>query len=802
MRPRLLRLAVDVTILVLGTAASPTGASGLMDVPDSGQAVALVGQDLQLNIIINGHPANLIGSFKQSPDGSLLATTEEIRAIGLVPPSSGNSDRLVPLTELPGVAYRLDQQTQSLFITAPDRALVPHTVNLRPGADDALPQPQRSYGGILNYTLFGSSDGSFWRDLKTFQGMSGAFDARAFGPYGTFSQSLIASTAAPSQENFVRLDSTWTYSDMDELITYRAGDLISGGLSWTRPYRLGGLQMQRSFSLRPDLVTMPIPSLSGSAAVPSTLDVYSQNAKVFSGAIPPGPFQLTNFPVVTGAGTASVVVSDALGRQTITTLPFYASNQLLREGLYDFSGELGFARRFYGIESDNYDARPMASMSGRYGLTDWLTLEGHAEGGDGLINGGAGATFGLGPIGVASFAMAASQSAGGLGGLMNASLEMNYRGISFYARSQRTVGQYEDIASITTPLLDSKFKEFSFLSARVPKKLDQVSLGLPLSFDRSSLNLSYTQLESAIGDRNRIVGLSYSRNIFNNSTIFASAFKDLDHGDSFGVFVGISIPLGNDVTVTAGGQHTPTGSSSVVDAVKSERLQEGSYGWRIRDVEGQSTERSASASYRSSFGRAEATVQQYGGSTRATAQFDGSIAFAGGGVFFGNRIDDAFAVVNAGAPNVAVQYENRPIGVTDGRGLLLVPYLNSFQKNKISIDAKNLPVDADVPKTKDVIVPADRGGVVVNFGISEAPQSALVTFIDQSRKPVQVGAEGHLQGNDQSFVIGYDGQAYVRGLAAQNLATLALPDGSSCRAEFGYKPETGKQVSIENVVCH
>ncbi|MGY3695904.1 hypothetical protein ACVIGA_005984 [Bradyrhizobium sp. USDA 3240] len=36
--------------------------------------------------------------------------------------------------------------------------------------------------------------------------------------------------------------------------------------------RLGGVQMQTNFALRPDLVTLPIPALSGSAAVPSTLD--------------------------------------------------------------------------------------------------------------------------------------------------------------------------------------------------------------------------------------------------------------------------------------------------------------------------------------------------------------------------------------------------------------------------------------------------------------------------------------------------------------------------------------------------
>jgi outer membrane usher protein len=797
--------AVEAAVLLLATAGLLSAAHSQepMDLPGPASKVSGAGErDLQLNVLINETPVNLIGSFKQLPDGSLAATAEELREIGLIAEKrAADSDGLVRLDRLPGVSYRFNEAAQAIHITAPDAARAPHIVDVRPQNAGSILDPQRSYGGVLNYTLFASSDGAFWRDLKTFQGLSGAFDGRVFSPYGTFSQSLIATTAPPELGGLIRLDSTWAYSDMDQLITYRAGDTISGGLSWTRPVRLGGLQMQRSFALRPDLVTLPIPSLSGSAAVPSTIDVYTQNVKTFSGSIPQGPFQVTNLPVVTGAGTASVVIHDSLGRQAVTTLPFYASNQLLREDLYDFSGEIGFARRFYGVESSNYDPRPVGSASARYGLTNWLTLEGHAEGGAGLTNGGVGAAFFLGPLGVASLAVAGSRAGERTGGLFSASLEMTYGVLSLYARTQRTLGDYEDIASMTAPLLDPKFNAFSFFNARVPKALDQVSLGAPLPFDRSTINLSFTQIESALGDRNRIVGLSYSRGIFQNSTVYATAFKDLDDKKSFGIFTGISVPLGNDITVSGAVQQGPNGPSAVVDATKSERLEEGSYGWRVRDAEGRTPDRSATASYRASFGRAEAGVQQYGNNVRGTAQIDGSIAVAGGGVFFGNRIDDAFAVVNAGAPNVSVQYENRPIGVTNGAGLLLVPYLNSYQKNKISIDPKNLPVDADIPKTREIVVPADRNGVVVKFGVSDTPNAALIIFVEANGQPIKVGSQVRLEGAEQAFVIGYDGQAFVRGLGVHNGAMIDLPEGGSCRAEFDYTPRPGEQVKISDVVC-
>ncbi|PMW75446.1 fimbrial assembly protein, partial [Pseudomonas sp. GW460-12-1-14-LB3] len=90
---------------------------------------------------------------------------------------------------------------------------------------------------------------------------------------------------------------------------------------------------------------------------------------------------------------AQVVVRDTLGRETKTTLPFYSSNLLLQKGLLDFSAEAGFPRRNFGTESDDYVGDAMGFATARYGVADWLTLEGHFEGGVDLLNGGVGMAF-------------------------------------------------------------------------------------------------------------------------------------------------------------------------------------------------------------------------------------------------------------------------------------------------------------------------------------------------------------------------------------------------------------------------
>ncbi|WFP75213.1 fimbria/pilus outer membrane usher protein [Mesorhizobium sp. WSM4906] len=759
-------------------------------------------RDLYLEVFINDVSTELIGTFTQFPDDGLAATPDELTQVGLKPvESAAGADGLIRLDRLPGVSFRIDEATQRLYVTTTNEGRAARIVDIGADKKGDRVQPQSGYGAVLNYSLFASSNQLFQRDVDLFQVVSGGFDARLFGPFGTLSQNFIAGYSDGEFGGVTRLNTTWSYSDPERLITYRVGDFISGGLSWTRPVYLGGIQAERNFALRPDLVTLPLPSFGGTAAVPSTLEVYTQNVRTYTGNIPAGPYQVTNLPVFAGAGEAQVVLRDSLGRETTTRLPFYTSSDMLGQGLLDFSAEIGFPRRNFGIESDDYDGQAFGVATARYGLMNWLTLEGHAEGGKDLINAGVGAAFPLGPYGAASIAVAGSSHDGRTGSLVNASLEMGYDGWSIHGQIQRAFGDYEDIASVTAEPSFSNAGDIPIFSAGVPRAIDQMTLSIPTPVDFSSLNFSYTHLESAEGQKSQIVGLSYSQQIFKRSSLYATAFTDLEDRSSFGVFAGVSVPFGDDITASTGVEQGPDSLNVVADIAKSERLEDGSIGWRVRTSEGDTPNRSAAASFRSPFARFEAGVQQYGKDVRATAQMDGAIAMAGSGVFATNRIDDAFAVVEVGAPDVDVQFQNRPVGKTDRQGRILVPGLNSYEPNTVSIDPKNLPADADVPATKEVVMPADRSGVVVKFGVAQVPSAALVTLVGSSGAPLEAGLKGRVEGSSEEFVIGYDGQAYIRGLSAQNAVVIDLLDGTSCRANFPYKPEPGQQVAIKDVAC-
>jgi outer membrane usher protein len=132
---------------------------------------------------------------------------------------------------------------------------------------------------------------------------------------------------------------------------------------------------------------------------------------------------------------------------------------------------------------------------------------------------------------------------------------------------------------------------------------------------------------------------------------------------------------------------------------------------------------------------------------------------------------------------------------------VLVPYLRAFQSNRISIDPKNLAVDADVPATKAVVVPADRSAALLKFGVSLDAESAVVMLKSSDGRAIPVGSNARLRDADQDATVGYDGEVYLRGLHPSNILTVERAEQASCEASFDYHPTPGERVVIKDVVC-
>ena len=761
-------------------------------------------QTLLLDVQVNGHSIHKIGEFTLR-DGALLARRTELLDLGIrVPlalgerspasapsgsiPSTG-SDALIRLSELPGLTWRIDEKTQTVYITTSNDRLIPVQLQLNANERATGRRVIESGTGVtLNYDTVGTF-------AKGRSGGSGALDMRVFSPWGVLSSDWLAYAGATSigarTNTAIRLDSTYSFADVNSLRRYSLGDFITGGLSWTRPIRLEGVQVRSDFSMRPDLVTFPMPSIKGSAAVPSTVDLLVNGSSVISSPVDAGPFEVPQLPVITGAGTISMTVTNALGQQVTVNQPFYASSALLAPGLQTFSVQAGLVRRNWGSVSNDY-GKVAGSELYRRGLTPTITVEGNVEGTPGAFMAGAGGVVQIASLGVINFAAAVSTSSGHTGAQLSAGAQRIGRVFSLGASAIIANRDFRDVAAMNGDGIPRmQLSAFTGVSLR-----RFGSVGVAYAGINRDAAPNLVQLNTATVERSRILSANYSRP-FRHFSVYVSEFRDLVNSGSGGLQAGITIPFGRRSSGDISGTSQGTGQIQV----QQPAAMVGEWGYQAFASVGDTKHVFAQGHYKSPWSMLTAGADSTSGATTVRLETQGALSFVDGGLFPSNTIFDSFAIVDTSPmPHVNVLQENRDVGRTGSSGRLLVPDMRSFDLNHLAIVATDIPPDSTVHENTREVRPQDRSGVVVRFAV-KITHGALLKLVDEAGVPVSLGSTATLKATGVAVPVGFDGFAYVEDLSPHNEVTVERMTGGRCTVAFDYRPLPGDIPSIGPLHC-
>lgn len=743
-----------------------------------------VDEALYLLVTVNGRASGVIAEFALSRQSARMsAPRSELEAISIAAPSHLGS--IVFLDEIPDFAFVYDAPSQTMQIMAQGATLIPVEISARPKMD--LPTAQSGVGLVLNYRATANlgddvlSDG--FRPERAFV----ALDMRAYAPIGVLTSTggLSFALDGTGASTFTRYDTFFTISNTSHMLTLTAGDFTTPSLAWTRPVRLGGILVQRDFSLRDDVVPSPLLSFSGTAAVPSSVNVYVDNVRAYSGSVAAGPFNLSDVPLITSGGEAVFVLRDEGGNEQTTTVPFFATQNLLSAGMVDFAVAVGHGRQDFGRQTTSYADATAQSISLRYGLTDKVTLGGHAEAVNDLRMGSLGIDLVLFDQAEVTLAGGASVHGAGQGRFFFGALRTDLGGVGLRVSTRRTFGDFHDLASDTLGPVATRTAQ------------DALSLAFPTFANDGTMGVSLVHVARA-RRTNSILSVSYAQPLpWGVASLRANGFHDLAGDGGTGVSVSVSMPLGAKVYASTNLRRDRSGkmTSSASLSRMADRTA-GSYGYRA-DLSAQS--RALGATYQTAYGRADLDLRDSGQGARATATFEGALVLSGGGLLAGNSIKDSFAVVDVGVPDVPVSLNNREVARTGAFGKTLLPGLQSYRINKISVDPLALPLDFHLDVTAMNVVPARRTGVVVNLR-GQSGTAALVVIRDMAGDFLTPGTMIRLTGTQQDFAVGYDGEVWIEGLGARNRIT-AQTDGTTCQAEFTFAAGPGAQIYIEGVEC-
>jgi outer membrane usher protein len=697
-------------------------------------------EELVVEVRINEQDVQDMLVVLRDAAGGFWIDTAELERLRLSPPAvpvrEYQGQHYVPFAAWPGTEVRFDAPLAMLFVQLPAGAFMTVRISAKVPRVDG---PGESANGLFaNYQLYG-------------QHVSGIDSGGSFTEIGMFNRLGVFTTTTATRHGggdaaVTRLDTALTRDFPSRLQTLTIGDSISDPGAFGSALRFAGMRLQKNFAMRPELVTAPLLVATGTAVVPSAVDVFVNNQRVLTQQVQPGPFVIDNLPTVTGAGDVRVVVRDATGREQVLVQPFYSSPQLLARGLDQYSFSAGKVRKDYTLRSFDY-GKWNGSGTWRHGFSDFATVEGHAE----FLQGdawGAGAQLAarLGGMGLASFTAAAGGGDGHRGWLAGLGFERQGGRASF---------------AVNASYASSGFRRAGEFDADDSRQQLRGTLQVGYNFGLAgSSMLAVAQQRSQDGTRLRNLSFMHSLRAGRQGFMNLSVNRALTDRKSTSAFLTYTQAFGSSRTFSAAAEGG-SGFGASREEVRASFAQatptgEGA-GWRV------SATRSGNydAWWQQRFAAADVELQ----TARNFHQSGQSLQVRGGLSWLANQfhaartVDGSFAVVDVGGlPDVPVYLENRLITRTDASGRAVLPNLLSYEANRISIEPEDLPLDAAIGSRQMVVRPAYRSGVLARFPV-ERINPAVFRLRLPDNTPVPAGAE--VQVNGGTFNVAMDGFTYV-----------------------------------------
>ncbi len=742
-----------------------------------GPSMADGGQILLLSLIFNNRDAGVIATHIDH-NGQLMVRPSDLQRESVHIPESATIITLgdvdfVAAKDIPGLTTHYDENASTLTVNCNADCFNRSTVSLKEFETTASAALSTSF--LTHYDLF------FQKSEHETAVATGLLENVLSTAYGRLQNSAIFRLSNAS--DLIRLESAWVYEWPDQRTRLLIGDSATRANDWSVPVRFGGIKFGTDFSLQPGFIAFPTPSISGSAALPSTVQLYVNDMQRYEGELPAGPFSLTDLPVITGDGQARLVITDSLGREQVITESFYASPLLLRQGLSDYAVEIGALRHDFGRKSANY-GDVFASATWRRGINNNFTLDIHAEALEDFRVAGSGGTWALGQAGIVSANVAVSHENNG---------SLGIRGQMAY---DLLVGQWSWSANIA--LASKKFRQLGYEDGEGVSRQFRARMGLPIT-KRGSASVFFADDAYHAGPNIRTLGISYSVAIGDKLYLTTSASQLFRPSREHTIGLYLSMPL-NDGIVT--GASANTGGNATFGSVYAQKSPNPNrpIGYRAHATVGDIERYEAHLLANTPYVEFEAAASHAYGTNSARLSARGSLAIHDHDFYFARRVYNSYAVVDIpGAENVGVYLDNRYMGTTDRNGKLFLPDLRAYEINRVRVDIRDLPLTMGLSDREQHITPRPQSGMTVRFG-ETTTYGGLIRLIGKDGHSLAIGTALHINGETAQSIVGSNGRAHISSKTPE-IVIEAEDKGIPCRATITLGNTLRNLIEAETVQC-
>ena len=521
------------------------------------------------------------------------------------------------------------------------------------------------------------------------------------------------------------------------------GDAYTGGQLFSS-VRMRGVSLAADSRMLPESQRGFAPVIRGVAVGNAKVEILQNNVVVYSTTVPPGPFEINDLYPTGYGGELKIVVTEANGKQTVTTMPFSVLPQLLREGVFDYAVDvgqvLGYAR-----------TRKLLQGTALYGLNNTLTLAGGVLASDDYAAVLLGSAWNT-PIGAfqvngiqASFKRNSLQRYKGW--TVETSwaesiaptrthfsfIAYRYSSRGFYSLEEGLRQQDTDEAAITMAPSRARNRMVLSVSQMVGQSTSFFIAANTASFwDSTNKQFSYqagvsqqwgpVQLSLSAG-RSRTLGSANTQNTYS---------------------LAMSIPLSTGPESRTGAVASYTHASSTGDTrqvgLSGAYGSRGQFSYGLNQLNSQSNGNtlSVNAGYQARTATVGVTALTSRGISQQSLTLSGGIVAADGHVVFAPFVGDTMGLVHVADAKGMNLATSEAVQLNDD-GYALMPYLTPYASNSVELDVSRAPLSARFDSTSAMVAP--RAGAIVLRRFKRLPGYTLML---QGRradgKPLPFGA--------------------------------------------------------------
>jgi outer membrane usher protein len=541
-----------------------------------------------------------------------------------------------------------------------------------------------------------------------------------------------------------------------------------------------GVQLASDERMLPESLRGYAPDIRGIARTNARVTVRQSGQVLYETTVTPGEFLINDLYPTGYGGDLDVTVRETDGTEQSFKVPYAAVAQLLRPGSSRHAIIAGKLR------SDSLRDKPaLYQGTYQYGLTNAVTGYGGLQASQDYYALQLGAALGT-PLG--AFSLDVTQARTHLGNGMNAA---GHRQVDKAMSGQSYQFSYSKAISKTNSNLSLAAYRFStdgymdFMTAmqtreavadgyspdsvwRAKNRLTVTAgQGLPDTWGQIYVsgsmqnywNRNGSEKQYQVGYNNRYKRLAYGLSVNRSFSSVGTAQTNY--------LLSLSLPLGrvdqthmpqlrmdlsHDTSGRYGQQATVSGTTGADNQF--------SYGVTAMNAnQGGGSSGSVNGNYRSPATALSGTYSTGKGYHSASAGMNGTMIAHSGGVSFTPYTSDTVALVEAkGAEGASVS--SYPGVNIDSRGYAIVPYLNPYQMNDISIDPKGTSIDVELDNTSQKVAP--YSGAVVKLKYATKRGTPILVNATYKGEAVPFGANIFDSKGNNVGSVGQGGQLYAR----------------------------------------